>query len=369
MPRLAQFAFMAFALFAAAPMLSETAAAEDKAVNIYFWFEYVPPETITDFEKATGAKVVYDNFDSVEMLTTKVLTGKSGYDLVMPGASTVGHYIKAGAIQKLDKTKIPNAKDLNPSVMAFLSRQDPGNEYAIPYAYGTTGIIHNPAKIADRMKDAPVDSLDIIFKPEIAAKFKDCGIAVVDAPEGVMSVALNYLGFNPFSTNEDEIKKAGDLLHAAKPNIRHFKTGSIISEFAQGDLCLALGWSGDAITAAARAEEAKNGVEVSYAIPKEGTEIFFDVITVPADAPHLDDAHAFLNFLLSPEISARFTNTILYPNAVETAKPLIEESIRSNPNVYLSQETMKRLFVAEPRDPKSLRTVTRLWTDFTSGSQ
>ena len=281
----------------------------------------------------------------------------------------MGRYIGAGALRKLDTASVPHSRELNPDIMAFLANQDPGNGYAVPYAYGTTGLMYNPAKIADRMKDAPVDSLDLIFKPENAAKFAGCGIAMADSPEGIMSVALNYLGFDPFSTNEDEIKKAGDLLLAIRPYVRHFKTGSIINELAAGDLCLALGWSGDAFIAAARAEEAKSGVEVSYSIPKEGTEIFFDVMAIPADAPDAENAQAFINFLLTPRVIAQVTNTYWYPNANVEATPLVDDVIRTNPNIYPSKELMAKLFAARPRDQKSLRVTTRLWTKFISGGQ
>lgn len=367
MRHLATLAASMFALSVCA-LTGSAQAAEDKTVNIYFWYDYVPADTIAEFEKQTGIKIVYDTFDAVEVLTTKVLTGGSGYDLVMPGAAIVGQYIKAGAIQKLDKAELPNARGLNPDIMAFLARQDPGNDYAVPYAYGTTGIIYNKTKIAERMKDAPVNSLDMIFKPEVASRFQDCGIAMVDSPEGVMSIALNYLGFNPFSTDETEIRKAADLLTAIKPYIRHFKSGSIMSEMAAGDLCLALGWSGDAIGAATKAVDAKSGADVGYSIPKEGTEIFFDVITIPVDAPHPENARAFLDFLMTPRVAARFTNATLYPNAVEAAAPMVDETVRDNPDIYLSKETMKHLFAAQPRDQKSLRLVTRLWTGFITGT-
>ena len=359
-----------FALFGiAAPGLSLPASAGEKTVNIYFWYDYVSPEVIKDFEKETGIKVVYDTFESTELLTTKILVGKSGYDIVLPTASVIGRYIRAGALQKLDKNKLAITKDLNPDIMTFVANQDPGNQYGLPYAYGTTGIMYNQAKIAERMKDAPVNSLDIIFKPEIAAKFKDCGIAMVDSPEGIMSIAMRYLGFDPFSTNEAEIKKAGDLLMSIRPYISHFKTGAIIGELADGDICLALGWSGDAFIAANRAAEAKKGVVVSYSIPKEGTELFSDMMAIPADAPQPDNAYAFMNFLLAPKNIALFTNNFLYPNANMAATELVDEPIRTNPNIYPPKETMAKLFAARPRDQKSLRTVTRLWTRFMTGGK
>lgn len=345
------------------------ALATDKTVSIFFWFDYVSPKVIEEFEKETGIKVVYDTFESTELLTTKVLVGKTGYDLVLPTASVIGRYIGAGALQKLDKSKLPAIKDFSPDIMAFVANQDPGNEYGIPYAYGTTGIMFNTKMIAERMKDAPVNSLDIVFKPELAAKFKDCGIAMVDSPEGILSVALRYLGFDPFSTNETEIKKAGELLMSVRPYIRHFKTGAIISELAQGDICLALGWSGDAYIAAGRAAEAKAGVEISYSIPKEGTEIYADVIAIPADAPHAENAYTFLNFLLAPKNIAQFTNSFWYPNANVAANELVDEAIRTDPNIYPPKETLAKLFAARPRDQKSLRAVTRLWTRFMSGGK
>jgi putrescine transport system substrate-binding protein len=351
-----------------APLASTLAmAAGEKVVRIYFWYEYVPEKVLKAFEAKTGIKVVYDTFESTEMLTTKVLTGKSGYDVVMPTAQVIGQYIAAGAVHKLDAAKLPGVKDLNPDIMTLVATQDPGNAYGLPYAYGTTGIVYNPVKVAKIMPDAPVNSLDMIFKPEIAAKFKKCGLAMIDSPEGVVAVALRYLGFDPYSTDEAEINKAFELLKSVRPNIRHFRTGSIMNEMAQGNLCLALGWSGDAMVAASRAEEAKAGNEVRYAIPKEGTEIFFDMMAIPADAPNAENAHAFMSFVLEPENIAEFTNTVFYPNANTAATPLVEERIRTNPNIYPSKDVTRTLFAAQRRDAKSLRLVTRLWSGFRAG--
>jgi len=360
-------ALLGLALLAAGATGGDAAKPGESTVNIYFWYDYVPKTLIAEFERETGIKVVYDTFESTEMLTTKVLSGKTGYDIVMPTASATGRLIGAGALRKLDTAKIPNRKDLNADILRFIASQDPGNAYAVPYAYGTTGIIYNPALVSARMPDAPTDSLDIVFKPEIASRFKDCGIAIADSPEGIMSIALRYLGFDPFSKNPDEIKKAETLLLEARPNIRHFNTGAIINEMAAGDLCVALGWSGDAFIAAGRAEEAKGGVEVSYAIPREGTEIFFDVMTIPADAPHPEAAHTLVNYLLSPRAMAEITNSLWYPNGNDAATEFVDESIRSNPNIYPPKEVTAKLFAAVPRDDASLRLVTRAWTRFTSG--
>lgn len=354
-------------LLAAGATAPYAAPSDEKSVNIYFWYDYVPASVIAGFERETGIKVVYDTFESTEMLTTKVLSGKTGYDVVMPTASATGRLITAGALRKLDAGKLPNSKDLNPDILRFLAAQDPGNAYALPYVYGTTGIMYNPARISERMPDAPTNSLDILFKPEIASRFQDCGIAIADSPEGIMSIALRYLGLDPFSTDADEIKKAEALLLAVKPYVRHFKTGAIINEMAAGDLCLALGWSGDAFIAADRAREAKAGVEVRYAIPREGTEIYFDVMTIPADAPHPEAAHAFVNYLLTPRVIAEITNNYSYPNGSTAATGYVDERIRTNPNIYPPQETTATLFAAAPRDPASLRLVTRAWTKFTTG--
>jgi putrescine transport system substrate-binding protein len=346
---------------------ASSAANADQTVKIYFWYEYVPQKVIKAFEEKTGTKVVYDSFESTEMLTTKVLVGKSGYDVIMPTAQVIGQYIASGALQKLDTSKLPSAKDMNPDIMALVATQDPGNGYGLPYAYGTTGIIYNPAKITKVMPDAPVGNLDMIFKADIISKFKKCGVAMIDSPEGVTAVALRYLGFDPYSTDEAEIKKAFELLQSIRPYIRHMRTGSIMNEMALGELCLALGWSGDAMVAANRAQEAKGGNEVAYAIPKEGTEIFFDMMAIPADAPNPDAAHAFMNFVLQPENIAEFTNTVFYPNANAVATPLVDEKIRTNVNIYPSKETTKTLFVAQRRDQKSLKLITRLWSNFRSG--
>jgi putrescine transport system substrate-binding protein len=363
----AQAALLALAAIASPFASQRSAAADEKTVRIYFWYEYVPEKVLKAFETQTGIKVVYDSFESTEMLTTKVLAGKTGYDVIMPTAQVIGHYIGSGALQKLKPEKLPSAKDLNPDILTLIAKQDAGNLYGMPYAYGTTGIIYNPAKIAKLFPDAPVNSLDVIFKPENAARLKKCGIGMIDSPEGVSAVALRYLGLNPYSTDEADLKKAFDLLKTIRPNIRHFRTGAIMSDMAQGELCLALGWSGDAMIAAGRAEEAKGGIEVRYAIPKEGTEIFFDMMAIPADAPDPESAHAFMSFVLQPENMAEVTNTLYYPNANAAATPLVDEKLRNDPNIYPSKESMQTLFVAERRDPKSLKLLTRMWSNFKTG--
>lgn len=355
------------ALSAIGILTTTTAMAEDKVVNISFWYSYLPEANIAAFAKETGVKIVYDTFNSVEMLTTKILTGKSGYDVILPGAANISQYIKAGAIQKLDKSKIPNLKDLDPELMKFLATQDPSNDYAIPYGYGSTGILYNKAKIEAAMKDAPVNSWDMLFKPEIAAKFKDCGIAISDVPDQLTGIALNYLGLDPYTTKEDDIHKAEALLKSIRPYIRHFKTEALAQEMSSGDLCLVVTWTGTAVIAQNTAKQNKTGVELEFNIPKEGSNIFFDVMTIPADAPHPENANTLINFLISTPAAVNFTNTYQFPSAVLPAKTLVDKDIQSNPNIYLSAEILKRLYADQPRDPKSMRTVVRSWTRFKTG--
>ncbi|MBN9221185.1 MAG: extracellular solute-binding protein [Mesorhizobium sp.] len=353
------------AAFSAA--VSCPARAEDPVVNIDFWYDYLPQQNIDQFAKDTGIKVVYDSFNSVEMLTTKILTGGSGYDIVMPGASMISQFAQIGALQKLDKNKLPNAGSLDPVLMKFLATQDPANEYAVPYAYGATGLLYNKSKIEQRLEQAPTDSWDLLFKPEFASKLSDCGIGIIDAPDQIMGIALHYLGFNPYTKSEDEIRKADALLKAIRPYIRHFKTESLQNEMASGDLCLAVTWTGTAVAAQNAAQQNGTGAQLGFSIPKEGSDIFFDVMAIPADAPHPENALAFINFLISANAAATFTNNLLYPNAVLTARPLVDRKITDNPNVYIPEDVLKRLYPDQQRDPKSMRTVVRAWTSFTTG--
>ncbi len=277
-----QYSFIAAA--ATVPFIGQGAQAQEKVVKVYNWSDYIDPSILTDFTKETGIKVVYDVFDSNEILETKLLAGSSGYDIVVPTASFLSRQIKAGVFQKLDKTKIPNFANAWPEVYNRVAIYDPGNQYAMNWMWGTTGVGYNEAKIKERMPDAPVNSLDMIFKPEIAAKFKDCGIYMLDSPEDIVPVALNYMGLDPNTTKEDDLKKAEDLFLRIRPYIMKFHSSEYINALANGDACMALGWSGDMFQAASRASEAKNGQVVKYHIPKEGSQMWFDMMAIPADA-------------------------------------------------------------------------------------
>jgi putrescine transport system substrate-binding protein len=356
-------------LFALAALaLAAPAMAEDKVVNVYNWSDYVGEGVLDDFTKATGIKVVYDVYDSMEVLETKILAGGSGYDVIVPTDRNLARLIQAGVIAPLDKSKIPNLSHQWDAIAKQLANYDPGNEHATDYMWGTTGIGYNIDKVKAVDPDAPVDSWALIFDPKIAAKFKDCGIYFLDSPDDMLPAALAYLGLNPNSKDEADLKKAGDLLAAITPYVQKFNSSEYINALANGDICIAVGYSGDVLQARDRAEEAKNNVEIGYSIPKEGALIWFDSFAIPADAPHKDEAAAFINFMLDPKIAARNSDYVAYANGSKDAQPLMDKDILEDPSVYPKAETFAKLFTTTPNDPKVQRVVTRLWTKIKSGS-
>lgn len=348
-------------------LVSDAARAAERVVRVYNWSDYIDPSILDDFTKETGIKVVYDVFDSNEVLETKLLAGNTGYDIVVPTGSFLSRQIKAGVFQKLDKSKIPNIANVWPEVYNRVAIYDPGNQYALNWMWGTTGVGYNEGKIKERMPDAPVDSLDMIFKPEIAAKFKDCGIYVLDSPEDIVPPALNYLGLDPNTTNPEDFKKAEELLMKIRPYVKKFHSSEYINALANGDICMALGWSGDILQAASRAEEAKNGQVVKYHIPKEGTQMWFDMMAIPADAKNVEEAHILLNYLNKPEVMAKASNFISYANGNLASQKFIDEAILKNPAVYPDEATLKKLYVKTTWDNKTQRLVTRMWTRITTG--
>lgn len=362
---------VAYSIIAASSVLAfvgDAAQAEEKVVKVYNWSDYIDPTILTDFTKETGIKVVYDVFDSNEVLETKLLAGGSGYDIVVPTASFLSRQIKAGVFQKLDKSKIPNFANAWPEVYNRISQAyDPGNQYAMNWMWGTTGVGYNEGKIKERLADAPVNSLDMIFKPEIAAKFKDCGIYMLDSPEDIVPVALNYLGLDPNTTKPEDFQKVEDLLMKIRPYIKKFHSSEYINALANGDACMALGWSGDILQAGSRANDAKNGQVIKYNIPKEGTQMWFDMMAIPADAKDVDAAHTLLNYLNRPEVMAKASNFIQYANGNLASQKFIDESVLKNPAVYPDDATLKKLFVHLTWDNKTQRTVTRMWTKVTTG--
>lgn len=348
---------------------SVTASADEKTLHIYNWSDYIAPNTVPDFQKETGIKVVYDVFDSNEVLEGKLMAGSTGFDLVVPSASFLERQLAAGVFQPLDKSKLPNYKNMDPELLKMVAQHDPGNKYAIPYLWATTGIGYNVDKVKAVLgKDAPVDSWDLVLKPENLEKLKSCGVSFLDAPAEIYATVLNYLHLDPNSTKaSDYTGAANDLLLKLRPNIRYFHSSQYINDLANGDICVAIGWAGDVMQAGNRAKEAKNGVNVAYSIPKEGALAFFDVFAIPADAKNLDEAYQFLNYLMEPKVIAQISNTVYYASGNKAATPLVNEDVRNNPGIYPPANVQAKLFTLKVQDPKIDRVITRSWTKVKTG--
>jgi putrescine transport system substrate-binding protein len=359
------FSLLSAALFAG---FASAAGAEEPVVNIYNWSDYIDPTVLEDFTKETGIKVVYDVYDNNDIVETKLLAGGSGYDIVVPTDSNVARQIKAGTLMTLDKSKLPNLSHMWKAITDRMTNYDPGNEHSVIYMWGTDGFGYNVDKIKAIMPDAPVDSWDMIFKPEIVSKFKDCGVYLLDAPEDVLQTALNYLGLNPDSKDPADIAKAGDLIKSIRPYIQKFNSSEYINALANGDICLAMGYSGDVLQARDRAAEAKAGVNVQYVIPKQGALMWFDSFVIPKDAPHPGNALAFINFMEQPENAARNSNYVNYANANKDSQANLNKEVLEDPAIYPDEAMLARLFVSTPYDPKTQRTITRLWTNLKAGS-
>jgi len=336
-------------------------------LKIYNWSDYIDPLILADFTKETGIKVQYDTFDSNEILETKVLQGDTGYDIVAPSNHNIPRYVTAGAITALDKSKLPNEKNLWPEIMAYMEPFDPGSKHTIPYMWGTIGIGYNVKEVAKRLPGVNIDSWAVVFDPVNLAKLKDCGVYYLDASEDMYAVALNYLGKDPNSKNLADYQAATDMMVKARPFVRKFHSSEYVEALANGDICVAIGYSGDILQAKTRAEEAKNGVEINYVIPKEGSQVWFDVFAIPADAPNKEAAYKFLDYMLRPDVIAKASNFTQYANANSAATPLVDAAVRDNPNVYPTPEVSKRLFVTTAKDQALLRDVTRMWTRVQTG--
>ena len=345
-----------------------TQASEAKTVNVYNWSDYIAEDTLPNFEKATGIKVTYDVFDSDEMVETKLLAGSSGYDVVVPSLSFLGRQIQAGVFLPLDKSKIPNLKNVDPELLKRIALQDPGNQYAVPYLWGTSGIGYNVDKVKAAFGTTDVaNSWDLVFKPENLSKLKDCGVTLLDTPSELIPIALNYLGEDPHSFDPATIDKAAALLKSIRPYVRNFHSSSYINDLANGDVCLVVGWSGDVIQARDRAEEAENGVIIAYSFPKEGAPHWFDMMAIPKDAKHVDNAYAFINYMLDPKVAAANTNFVTYPNAVPASKPMVDKSIAEDPTIYPPAEVDAKLFTFAVLPPEVDRQYTRIWTELKTG--
>jgi putrescine transport system substrate-binding protein len=358
----------ALALAACGPAAKPTpTAAAGGTLHIYNWSDYIDPALLEEFTKETGIKVRYDTFDSNEVLETKVLQGQTGYDIVVPSNHNVPRYITAKAIQPLDKTKLPGLSNLAPDVMAHMAAFDPGGKYAVPYMQGTIGIGYNLDAVAKRLPGVKIDSWALVFDPKNLAKLKDCGVYFLDASEDMYAVALNYLGKDPNSKAPADYAAATDLLIATRPYVQKFHSSEYIDALANGDICVAIGYSGDVLQAQSRAEEAKNKVRIGYVVPKEGSQVWFDVFTIPVDAPNAPAAYSFMNFMLRPEIIARASNYTKYANANAAATKLVDASVRDYPAAYPPPEVARRLFVTTTKDQALLRDVNRQWTKVLTG--
>ena len=344
-------------------------AAEEKVLNVYNWSDYIAEDTLANFEKETGIKVVYDVFDSNDVLEAKLLSGKTGYDVVVPSSSFLARQIKAGVFQTLDRSKLSNYKELSPKIMAKLEKMDPNNAHSIPYLWGTTGIGINVAKVKERLgDDFPLDSWNMVFDPKIVAKLADCGVTILDAWDEIIPAALNYAGEDPQTMDPALMKgKAKDVLMAIRPHIRYFHSSQYINDLANGDVCLSVGWSGDILQAMDRADEAENGVEIAYIIPKEGAGLWFDMLAIPADATHVENAHAFLNYLMRPDVMAGITNYVWYPNPIPASKPMIAEEIITDPSIYPSGEVEAKLYTFSVYPSKVDKVGARVWTAVKTG--
>ncbi|QIR15297.1 polyamine ABC transporter substrate-binding protein [Shewanella aestuarii] len=355
------------ALMSATVFASTTLHAEE-VVKMYNWSDYIAEDTLANFEKETGIRVIYDVFDSNEVLEAKLLSGRSGYDIVVPSNHFLAKQIKAGAFQKLDRSKLTNFANLKPDLMKQLQTADPENEHAVPYLWGTNGIGYNIDKVKEVLgEDAPFDSLELIFNPKYAEKIASCGLSMLDSADDMLPQALIYLGLDPNSKNTADYEKAAEVLEKVRPHITYFHSSRYISDLANGDICVAFGYSGDVFQAAARADEAGNGIKIGYSIPKEGANLWFDMLAIPQDATNVENAHKFINYLLRPEVIAPITNYVAYANPNVPAQKLVDEAILNDPAIYPSQEVIDNLYIGDIRPMKIQRVVTRAWTKVKSG--
>jgi putrescine transport system substrate-binding protein len=366
---LMRFASLALGLVAVASLLGGPATAQTKrAVNVYNWSDYIEPTVVEAFTRETGIAVRYDTFDSNDTLETKLLTGRSGYDVVVPTAYFLERQIKAGVFQKLDKSKLPNLVHVWPEIAQRLAKYDPGNVYAVNYMWGTTGIGYNVKKAREILgTDTKIDSWDIVFKPEMLAKFKECGVYFLDSSDDVLPAALHYLDLDPNSSKETDLQKAADLVTKVRSSVRKFHSSEFLNAIASGEICLVFGFSGDLKQAQKRAAEAKNGIEIAYSIPKEGAQLWFDNLAIPRDAGNVAEAHAFIDYLQKPEVAAKNSNYLSYANGNLASQPFIDKTVLEDPTIYPDEATMSRLYTINAHDAKTTRLMNRLWTRIKTG--
>jgi len=339
----------------------------DSVLHVYNWADYIGESTIRDFESRTGIRVVYDVYDSGEVLETKLLTGNSGYDVVFPSGAYLGRDIPAGVFRPLEKSKLPNLAYLDPAITKVAETYDPGNRYAIPYLWGTTGIGYNLEKIHKVLGIRMIDSWSAVFDPEMTSKLASCGIAMLDNGGDIFGPAKIYLGRDVNSESADDLADIVELLLNVRPHVRYFDSSRYVDDLATGEICIAIGWINGIYQARVRGAQATAPVEIVYVLPKEGAPMWFDFAAIPVDAPNPEGAHAFLNFLLEPEVIATISNTVGQPNGNSAALPLVEASIRGDANLYPTAEVMQRLQAYKSPSQEYTRQVNRAWTKIRSG--
>ena len=342
-------------------------SAEEMVLNVYNWSDYIAEDTIADFEERTGIEVNYDVFDSNEVLEAKLLAGNSGYDVVVPAASFLERQITAGVFARLDRSKLGNYGNLDATILERVAAHDPGNEHAVPYMWGTTGFGYNVAEVAATMSDAPTDSWRMLFDPDVVAELADCGVTLLDAPTEVFANLMGYLGRDPNSESPEDVELFEEHLLKVRPHIRYFHSSQNINDLANGEICVAMGWSGDMLIARDRAVEAGQGVDIAYTIPKEGAVIWFDNLAIPSDAPHPENAHLFLDYMMEAEVAAAISNYVFYANANSASLPYVDDEVKSDPSIYPSDAVKENLFADLADSPAFTRLLTRAWTRVKTG--
>jgi len=335
---------------------------EEKLLYVYNWADYIGKTTLADFERATGIKVVYDTYDSDETLEAKMMAGDSGYDIVSTSTDYFSRQIKAGIYQPLERSKLPNWKNLDPHVLAIEAQSDPGNRHAVPYLRHVNGFAYNVDLVKARMPDAPVDSLDMLFEPQIIVRFADCGVTFLDSAEDVLQLALNYLHIDPNTTRKEDYQRAEQLLLAVRPYVRAFDSTEYMNGLANKEFCISMSWSGDYAASRARAKAAGVDVNLAFTVPKEGSNASFDALLIPTGAPHVENAHKFLDFMLEPRVIAAVTNDIHYANDNIAANAFVDPLILNDPAVYPTPEVEARLYESAEVAPALERIRTRAWT-------
>ena len=363
---------VALILVCTAGLAAESPAPEagrENILRIHNWADYISPGVLEDFARETGIVVEYDMMDSNEMLETRLRAGRTGYDVVFPSGSFLGRQIKWGIYRKLDPSKLPNLHNLDPAMTAKLGKFDPGNEHSAIYMWGTSGVAYNDAAMKTLMPDAPVDSFAMLYDPKIVSRFAECGVSVLDAPSEVIGTVLIYLGRDPNSEKLEDLAAAEAVLMSIRPHVRMINSSAYIEDLAEGDLCLALGWSGDVLHSRSRAEDAGKPYRIEYRLPREGAMVFIDAMAIPADARHVDNAHLFIDYLLRADVAAANSTFIGFPSANLAARPRLPMDLLTDRNLFPTAEAQKKLVPDLPESAAFLRQLTRTWMKFRMGNE